>query len=65
MTDDISQAPDEREAIAALREKMGLLLRSDDDARVMLFGLTNNPAVQVFATHFERDHLSEQGEGYE
>lgn len=62
-----NKAPDEREAITLLRGKMGPLLRSDDEARAMLFGLANNPAVQVFAvTLKERERLvtpSEQGEG--
>ena len=56
--------PAERDAIAALRAKMGPLLRTDDEARAMLFGLVNNPAVQVFAAHFERgDHLKETHHG--
>lgn len=48
----------EREQIAALREKMGPLLRTDDEARAMLFGLAHNPAVQIFANALQRgDHL--------
>jgi hypothetical protein len=45
------------ERIAALRAKMGPLLRSDDEARFMLRALEANPAVQMFA----RAHLISKG----
>jgi len=68
MTDSVSQAPDEREAIVRwLREEADMRFRlSDDshDAGAMQYNHTRGMAVAMAADAIERGaHLSEQGEG--